>query len=49
MVGWEVYTSFYFPNWVLVMLAIVIVAMPIVALFTLRARAARLRAEGGAA
>lgn len=49
MVGWEVYTSFYFPNWVLVMLALVIVAMPVVALVTLRGRAARLRAEGGAA
>jgi len=49
VIGWEVYASFYLPNWVLVMLAVVIVLMPAVALVTLRARTARLRAEGGAA
>ncbi len=47
--GWEVYASFHFPNWMLGVLAIAIVAMPAVAIATVRARAARLRAEGGAA
>ena len=47
--GWEVYASFHFPNWMLGVLAIAIVAMPAVAIATVRAREARLRAEGGAA
>jgi magnesium-transporting ATPase (P-type) len=46
--GWEVYATFHLPNWVLAMLAVVIVAMPAVAIATLRGRAARLRAEGAA-
>jgi hypothetical protein len=37
MIGWEVYATFYFPNWVLVILAIVIVAMPAVAVASRRA------------
>jgi len=44
--GWEVYASFHLPNWVLVMLAVVIVVMPAVAIAAVRGRAARLRAEG---
>lgn len=47
--GWEVYASFHFPNWVLGVLAIVIVAMPVVAIAAVRGREARLRAQGGAA
>ena len=36
-VGWEVYATFYFPTWVLVLLAAVIVAMPVVAGISRRA------------
>jgi hypothetical protein len=45
VIGWEVYASFYFPNWVLVLLAAVIVAMPLIALVTLRGRPPRRRVE----
>lgn len=38
LIGWEVYLTFYFPNWVLFLLAIVIVAMPVIAVVTARAR-----------
>jgi hypothetical protein len=31
MLGWDVYTTFYVPNWVLGVLAIVIIAMPVMA------------------
>lgn len=47
--GWEVYATFHFPNWVIGALALVIVAMPAVAIVTVRGRAARLKAQGGAA
>jgi hypothetical protein len=36
MIGWEVYATFYFPTWMLVILAVVIVAMPLVAIFSRR-------------
>jgi hypothetical protein len=48
-IGWEVYATFYLPNWVLLLLVLVIVAMPAVAIASVRGRAARLRAEGGGA
>ena len=48
-IGWEVYATFHFPNWVIGVLALVIIAMPAVAIVTVRGRAARLKAEGGAA
>lgn len=47
--GWEVYATFYFPNWIFFVLAIVIVTMPAVAIVTVRSRNARLKAEGGTA
>jgi uncharacterized membrane protein YvlD (DUF360 family) len=47
--GWEVYASFHFPNWVLGVLGVVIVAMPVVAIVSVRGGEARLRAEGGKA
>jgi hypothetical protein len=47
--GWEVYATFHFPTWVIGVLALVIVAMPVVAIVTVRGRAARLKAQGGAA
>jgi hypothetical protein len=31
MLGWDVYTTFYVPTWVLAVLAVVIVAMPVLA------------------
>jgi hypothetical protein len=31
-IGWEVYATFYFPNWILVLLLVVVVAMPLIAL-----------------
>lgn len=46
--GWEVYASFHFPNWVLGVLGVVIVAMPIVATVSVRGRETPLRTEGGA-
>jgi hypothetical protein len=36
-IGWEVYNTFYFPTWVLVILAVVIVTMPLLALAGRRA------------
>jgi hypothetical protein len=41
LVGFDVYTTFYVPNWVLVLLAGATVAMPILALAATRARPAR--------
>jgi hypothetical protein len=38
--GWEVYATFYLPTWVLVILVLVIIAMPAIAILTLRARTA---------
>lgn len=38
LVGWEVYATFYFPDWVLFLLAVVIVAMPVIAVVTARRR-----------
>lgn len=37
-IGWEVYLTFYFPNWMLLLLAIVIIAMPVIAVVTARGR-----------
>lgn len=48
-IGWEVYATFYFPSWIFFVLAVVIVAMPAVAVVTVRSRNARMKAEGGAA
>jgi hypothetical protein len=48
-IGWEVYATFYLPNWVLLVLAVVIVVMPIVAIVALRPRSAELQREGGGA
>ncbi len=39
--GWDVYHTFYSPTWVLLVLAVVIVAMPVLAIVTTRGRAAR--------
>jgi hypothetical protein len=47
--GWEVYATFHFPTWVMGVLALVIVAMPAVAIVTIRGREARLKAQGEAA
>jgi hypothetical protein len=47
--GWEVYATFYFPNWMLAVLVFTILVMPAVAIVTVRSRAARLRAQGGGA
>jgi hypothetical protein len=44
--GWDVYQTFYLPTWVLAVLAVVIVAMPALAIVTTRGRAARLRGPG---
>ncbi|MCC5986322.1 MAG: hypothetical protein JJT95_01480 [Pararhodobacter sp.] len=33
MIGWEVYATFYLPNWMLVVLVALIVLMPVLALF----------------
>jgi hypothetical protein len=41
LVGFDVYTTFYVPNWVLVLLAGATVAMPILALAATRPRPAR--------
>jgi hypothetical protein len=43
--GWEVYETFYLPTWMLLLLAAVIVAMPALAIVTVRGRAARPRSE----
>ena len=43
--GWDVYQTFYLPTWMLLLLAAVIVAMPALAIFTVRGRAARPRGE----
>ena len=34
--GWDVYQTFYLPNWMLLLLAAVIVAMPVLAIVTVR-------------
>ena len=48
MLGWDVYTTFYVPDWVLGVLAVVIVAMPLVALRATRGRASGVqRPESG--
>jgi hypothetical protein len=39
--GWDVYQTFYLPTWVLGMLAVVIVAMPALAILASRGRLAR--------
>ena len=44
--GWDVYQTFYLPTWVLVVLAVVIVAMPALAIVTTRGRTARLPSQG---
>jgi hypothetical protein len=31
-IGWEVYATFYFPSWMLVLQVIVVIAMPVIAL-----------------
>ncbi|OOG22703.1 heme ABC transporter permease [Thioalkalivibrio denitrificans] len=36
MIGWEVYATFYVPNWMLLVLVILIIAMPLVALMSRR-------------
>lgn len=36
--GWDVYRTFYLPTWVLVVLAVVIVAMPVLAILATRGR-----------
>lgn len=38
LLGWEVYATFYFPDWVLFLLAVVIVAMPVIAVISARGR-----------
>jgi len=43
--GWDVYQTFYLPTWMLLLLAAVIVAMPALAIVTVRARATRPRSE----
>jgi hypothetical protein len=48
-IGWEVYATFYLPNWVLLVLAVVIVVMPIVAIVALRPRPLGLQRDGGGA
>jgi hypothetical protein len=37
-VGWEVYATFYFPSWVLVLQVLVVVAMPVIAFLGRRSR-----------
>lgn len=48
-IGWEVYATFYLPDWVLLVLAVVIVVMPIVSIVTSRQRLAELRRGRGGA
>ena len=43
MLGFDVYYTFYVPTWVLAVLALVIVAMPLLAIAATRGRAARLQ------
>ena len=45
LIGWDVYETHYIPNWALGVLAVVIVAMPVLAIVTSRGRAARLQRE----
>jgi hypothetical protein len=47
MLGWDVYTTFYVPNWVLGMLGVVIVAMPVLAKRACRRPSASPRMEAG--
>ena len=47
MLGWDVYTTFYVPTWVLAVLVIVIVAMPMLAKRTSRGAPASTPAEAG--
>jgi hypothetical protein len=44
--GWDVYKTHYIPTWVLVVLALVILAMPALAIATARSDARRRRGEG---
>jgi hypothetical protein len=37
LIGWDVYETHYIPNWTLGVLAVVIVAMPVLAVVTSRA------------
>ncbi|MCM2313168.1 MAG: hypothetical protein NDI84_17400 [Steroidobacteraceae bacterium] len=48
LIGWDVYETHYIPNWALGVLAVVIVAMPALAIATSRAHARRQQREGGA-
>jgi hypothetical protein len=48
LIGWDVYETHYIPNWALGVLAVVIVAMPVLAIATSRAYARRQQREGGA-
>jgi hypothetical protein len=45
MVGWDVYQTHYVPNWALGVLAVVIVAMPAMAIVTSRCHEARQQRE----
>jgi hypothetical protein len=47
MLGWDVYTTFYVPTWVLGVLMIVIVAMPVLAKRACRTASASPRMEAG--
>ncbi len=48
LLGWDVYKTHYIPTWVLCVLALVILAMPALAIATARSDARRRRGEGGA-
>jgi hypothetical protein len=43
MLGFDVYHTFYVPSWVLAVLALVIVAMPLLAIAATRGRTPRLQ------
>ena len=47
MLGWDVYTTFYLPNWVLGVLGVVIIAMPVLAKRACRTVSASPRMEAG--
>jgi hypothetical protein len=47
MLGWDVYTTFYLPNWVLGVLGVVIIAMPVLAMRSCRTVSASPRMEAG--
>jgi hypothetical protein len=48
LIGWDVYETHYIPNWALAVIAVVIVAMPALAIATSRAHAQRQQPDGGA-